>query len=47
MTVSADKKKGTITVSTLSPFDIVYKDSRRTPPSTPSYIAPRTGDQQE
>jgi hypothetical protein len=44
MVVSSKKKTASIRVSSLSPFDIVYKDVDRTKPSTPSYTPPKTGD---
>ena len=40
ITFSSDKKKGTVTISTLSPFAIVYRDTRE---SAPDYIPPKTG----
>ena len=43
MDVSNDKKKATILVSSLSPFDIVYKDIKKPSTDTPTYIIPKTG----
>lgn len=43
MTISSDKKKADISVSTLSPFDIVYKDTSKPKPPTPAYNLPKTG----
>ena len=43
MSISSDRSKGYISVSTLSPFAIVYKDSDKTKPSTPTYLLPKTG----
>lgn len=44
LTLSADKKYGSFSVSTLSPFAFVYKDTERVKPSAPDYIPPRTGE---
>ena len=44
ITISPDKSKGSFSVTSLSPFALVYKDSEKTKPVTPDYIAPRTGD---
>ena len=43
MGLSSDGKTANISVSTLSPFDIVYRDVKKVSPSTPSYVAPKTG----
>ena len=43
LSISADKKTGTFSVSTLSPFALVYKDNERVKPRTPEYIPPKTG----
>jgi len=41
--INYDKNKASISVSTLSPFDIVYKNTKPKPP-TPAYMIPKTGD---
>lgn len=43
LSVSSDKLKRTVSVSSLSPFAIVYKDAKRPEPSSPSYKPPKTG----
>ena len=44
LSLSSDKKTAMVLTPSLSPFDIVYKDTDRTKPSTPTYIPPKTGD---
>ena len=43
LSVSSDKSKGAVSVSSLSPFAIVYRDVKKTEPPVPSYIPPKTG----
>ncbi|MBQ9157926.1 MAG: hypothetical protein IJ136_01150 [Erysipelotrichaceae bacterium] len=43
---SADKSSASFTLSDgLSPFSIVYKDVKKTSPSSPTYVLPKTGNE--